>query len=227
MRATRAGVGGTDLGDPADGQRVGTRERLLKAATKALAANPAGEVRLTDVLHEADASPSSLYHFFGNLGGLVREAKMARFGEASLIAAYDSFKAATLAATTREEFADALDVYLEHLAGPSRTAARRARASAVLAVYDDERLRERLWETQSHLYEALIEVLRVPVSKGLISDDIDMLGVVTFADGLFFGRLLSETSGPDAVREHWYRRARESLYVALFDADGLALARRG
>jgi len=209
-----------------DEDRPGTRERLIAAASNVLARNPAGPVRLTEVLADADASPSSLYHFFGSLSGLVQEAKIARFEQTTLIEAYDTFKAAVLAATTRLQLADALDAYLEHMAGATRTPARRARASAVLSASSDDVIRDRLWETQVHLYTALIDVLSTAVDKGFISEEVDMLGLVHFTDALFFGYLLTEALDRPMLRSHWYRHARESIYVALFGDDGLALSRR-
>jgi AcrR family transcriptional regulator len=208
-------------------QPQSTRDRLLEAAARELDKNPAGPIRLTEVLKTADASPSSLYHFFGSLSGLVQEAKLVRYEQASLIAAFDSFSEAVSAAESREQFADALDEYLEHVAGPTRTPARRARASAVLAAANDADVRDRLWETQSHLYAALEGVLSSAVARGFVPAGIDTAGVVHFSDALFFGYLLSETLDQPRLREQWYRHARESIYVALFREDGFALSRRG
>lgn len=206
--------------------RSGTRDRLLSAATQALAKNPSGPVKLTEVLSEAKASPSSLYHFFGSLSGLVQEAKITRFEEAALVEAYDALRAGVVSATSREQVADAVDMYLEHLAGDTRTSARHARASAVLAASNDEDVQRRLLETQSHLYDALTEVLSTGIHKGFVSADVDMLGFVHFTDALFFGYLLSETLGREDLKRAWYGHARVAIYVALFGDEGLALSRR-
>jgi AcrR family transcriptional regulator len=208
-------------------QPQSTRDRLIEAAARELDRNPAGPIRLTEVLRTADASPSSLDHFFGSLSGLVREARIARFEEASMVAAYEQFRSSVDGAISRVEFADALDSFLEHLAGPTRTPARRARASAVLAAANDAEVTERLWEAQSHLYAALSEVVEAAARKGFVSPDVHLDGVIHYSDALFFGYLLSETLDREDLRRHWHGHARESIYVALFREDGFALSRRG
>jgi len=196
-----------------------TRDVLLKVTVDQLNIGGEAEIRLENILAEADCSPSSLYHHFGNLRGLLDEAQIVRFSK-TLLERTTAFNAAIQEITTREaivEFcASMIDGLLTGEGGPQ---ARSRRVDALGSTYMRADFAKRMGEAQAESCEQLAAALRVPQLRGLIDASVDLYSLAHWVQGLFFSRVLIELGNDEGVGRKWNELTMRAILTALFGPD--------
>ena len=201
----------------ADDQPAGesTRDALLRITVAQLNEEGEAGVRLEAILAEADCSPSSLYHHFGNLRGLVEEAQIIRFAQIQRMRT-EEFRNAIESVETHEELVRFLDTAIEIFLRPDGAPSRSRRANALGSTYARPDFAKRLGEVYMETCESLGAALRVPQSRGLILDTVDTNAFAVWVQGLFFSRVLLELSGDETIGAQWNDLTRRSAYFLIF-----------
>jgi len=190
-----------------------TRARLVSVAASLIDEHGEWGVKLDDVLAASGASASSVYHFFGNLRGLVDEAQVQRFTEARFFDVLH-FRDAVAGVQTREELRALVDTYLRGMIAASRVPGRARRLSALASSQHNSAMRSRLAALETESLDDVAAGLADLQSRGLVDASIDPRTVAAVASGLLFSRSLPELIGDDDLQRAWDDRV-----VALITAE--------
>ncbi|MFM7409569.1 MAG: TetR/AcrR family transcriptional regulator, partial [Actinomycetota bacterium] len=201
------------------GRESSTRDALLKATVEQLNEAGEAEIRLENILAAADCSPSSLYHHFGNLRGLLDDAQIIRFSQ-TLRERTDAFNRAIQEVKTREaliEFcARRIDELVTGVDGPL---ARSRRVDALGSTYMRPEFAKRMGEAQVESCEQLTAALRVPQLRGLIDESVDLYAVSHWFHGLVFSRALVDLTNDDALGDNWNALTKQAILAMLFGPE--------
>lgn len=211
--------------DPVADRSKNTRSALLAATVEILDEVGEANLRLEEILRRTSASPSSLYHHFGSLRGLVEEAQTERFA-ALLSRRVEQFADDLRAVPSREEFVRLVDRWLANLFREGVGAVRLARVDVLGSAYSSVEFARRLGQTMHSFYRRFGEVLDEWQGRRFLRPDFDAVVFAAFIDGLIFSRVLMELTGDRALASKWDVAVRESTYVALFGAEATGLLGR-
>jgi AcrR family transcriptional regulator len=205
----------------ADGRAVAesTRDALLRITIALLNESGEAEIRIESILAEADCSPSSLYHHFGSLRGLIEEAHIARFAQIQRERTAE-FRREIEYIETRQELVRFFDAAIEQFFDPIGVISRGRRANALGSTFNRPDFAKRLGEAYMESCEALGQAIRVPQLRGLILPTLDTYSFAVWVQGIFFSRVLIELTGDDVVGARWNAYTKQAAYFLLFgDAD--------
>lgn len=202
-----------------------TKAALLAATIEILDEVGEANTRLEEILRRAGASPSSLYHHFGSLRGLVEEAQIQRFAGLALRRT-DEFASQVDSLDTPESFAAAADFWTDEIFDAQYKMSRRARADALGSSFSNPEFASRIGRALTDAHRRLAEVLDASPSRRHLRPDFDALTFAAMFDALMFSRVLIELDDDPAVGRSWNRSAREMIYVLLFGDRAHDLLRR-
>ena len=157
-----------------------TRERLLQAALDQIEAGGEKAVRVREVAAAVGVTVPSLYHFFGSRDGLVHHAQARRF-EAGLARMGLALAESLSAATSRDEFRDALRGYLEGILDRRNAPNRQARTSVITSAFHDPDLARLVVETQAAAVDRVAQMFAPAQAAGWIAPDVDVRSVILWA----------------------------------------------
>jgi AcrR family transcriptional regulator len=179
------------------------------------------EIRLETILAEADCSPSSLYHHFGNLRGLLDEAQIVRFSEV-LAGRTAKFVAGVEDIKSREKLIEFCGAVIDDVMASPGGLARSQRVNALGSTYKRPDFAKRMAQAQIESCEALAAALRVPQLRGLIDESIDLYSLAHWIQGLLFSRVLIELTNDDTLGTRWTVLTKRAILSALFDPGDAA-----
>ena len=174
------------------------RDRILAATVAVLRSHGADEVRVNEILIAADASPSSLYHHFGDRKGLIKAAA-AVVGE-SLVAAEDpGHLEAGFTASTHEEFCDYIVGQLRRAATSEENRARRAQRVRLAAAGIDAPTGDDA-HFQTLMTSTIAEMFDQAKDRRIINPELDSFAYCSWFQGMLLGQLLTESTQADVER---------------------------
>ena len=176
------------------------RQRILDAATAALRRDGVDGFRVEQVLLEAGASSSSLYHHFGSRNGLIRAATTSIHRD--LVLTEDrALLDQGMAAATHEEFCTYVEEQLRRAATCTVNRARRiqrvALAAASLEANDHQ---PAVAEFQILMTSIIADIFEFAKTKAIINPDLDSFAYCAWFQGMLLGRLLIEATLDDTER---------------------------
>ena len=193
-----------------------TRDILLKVTVEQLNVGGEAEIRLENILAEADCSPSSLYHHFGNLRGLLDEAQLVRFSQ-TLQERTAAFNKAIQEITTWDALVEFCSVAIDRLlGGEDGPQARSRRVDALGSTYMRADFAKRMGEAQAESCEQLAAALRTPQLRGLIDESVDLYALAHWVQGLVFSRVLVELGNDDTLGRKWNDLTKRAILAMLF-----------
>lgn len=204
--------------DHAHERGKGAKATLLKVTMEILDEVGEANVRLEEILKRASASPSSLYHHFGNLRGLVEEAQAERFAGIALRRT-EEFAAQIDSLDSRQKFADAADFWISEIVAPEYRMVRRARADALGSAFSNSEFAARIGASLADAHRRLAEVLEASPNRRFLRPDFDAYTFAALFDGMLFSRVLIELGDDQFLGASWNRAIRELVFVLLF-GDG-------
>lgn len=192
-----------------------TKAALLAVTMEILDEVGEANIRLEEILKRSSASPSSLYHHFGNLRGLVETAQAERFAGLALRRT-DEFAAQIDGLDSPEKFAAAADYWVGEIFSPEYKTSRRARADALGSSFSNAEFASRIGTSLMSAHRRLADVLESSPNRRHLRPDFDALTFAALFDALMFSRVLIELDDDPVVGESWNRSVRELVYVLLF-----------
>jgi AcrR family transcriptional regulator len=195
-----------------------TRDVLLRVTVAELDEGGEEGVRLETILAEADCSPSSLYHHFGNLRGLVDEGQIVRF-ERQLGARTQVVREGFDSITDRDELIHFSVTVLKSLFDADGAESRSSRANALGSTYKRPDFAKRMGVVLQENCDELAAAFRVAQLRGLILPTIDLKAVAMWVQGMLFGRVLAELIDDDAIQREWDGLTVRAILFTMFGPD--------
>ncbi|MCD9622726.1 TetR/AcrR family transcriptional regulator [Rhabdothermincola salaria] len=190
--------GGASSGEPK------TADVLLEVTIRLLGEHGEGGLRVEDVLSEAGASPSSLYHHYGNRDGLIEAARVIMFTR-SVASDIEVLRTILDESETGSELLERILQVNRAVQDPNRAPRRRERLAILGSAADRPALWAALSEQQDNLTAVTAELIRDAQERGLMRSDLDARAVAYFIQAYTFGRVLSDVASEPVDPDEWMR----------------------
>lgn len=181
-----------------------TAEKLLEVTIRLLGEHGESGLRVEEVLSEADASPSSLYHHYGNRDGLIEAARIVMFTR-SVASDIEVLRTILDESETGAELLSRILQVNRSVQDPKRAPRRRERLAILGSAADRPALWAALSEQQDNLTAVTAELIGDAQQRGLMRSDLDARAVAYFIQAYTFGRVLSDVSSEPVDPDEWMR----------------------
>lgn len=183
-------------------ETIGTRDRLLRAAVKALDHGGESAVRIREIAAECGVTAPSIYHFFGSRDGLIEAALAYRYftGQWEL---GTGFADAVFACTSKTEFVALVHTTMETILSPDRAAYRLVRVSALGGTITRPRLAEGVIQFQREFNRRLAEAIRFAQASKWVRADFNPEVFGSWLTGMINGRVLIELDPKHSGAAEW------------------------
>jgi len=196
--------------DRPSGEREKTKDALLRVAIAAIEEVGEAHVRLEDILRDADASVSSLYHHYGNMRGLLDEAQLARF-DAETGENIKDFYDAVLKVRNKDEFKCLVRDVLNDAYSRSRAHNRSTAMNAFGSIFETPKYNSRVVDLEKANIDLLAQALTHAKAQGLIRQDLDVEGLSAWVMGLKFSRVIPDIMNDDVMADSWLEMTTQSI----------------
>ncbi|CAB4554723.1 unannotated protein [freshwater metagenome] len=200
--------------DTSSGEREKTKDALLRVAIAAIEEVGESHVRLDDVLRDADASVSSLYHHYGNMRGLLDEAQLARF-DSFTGHNIKTFHDAVLRVRNKDEFRELIDATVKDLFSRSRRENRATIMNAFGSIFTTPQYDERIVALERQNMEVLSAAIEHARSQGMTRSDLDVMSFSAWAMGLTFSRVIPDILNDEDIIDGWIEMTTQSVHHLL------------
>jgi AcrR family transcriptional regulator len=191
-----------------------TRQNLIQATSELMDLHAIEDISAAMVLERANASKSSMYHFFEDFSDLLEQTYIVRFGETVAIS-IRVIEKIIARSTTKEEFFVALDRLTASTQDRGIASIRFSRARELARSERHEKFRKSLGELQQQLTDSLTLAFETAQDKGFLNKDFEARTGAVFIQAYTLGRIvddITETHMNDADWEKLIGRiAREVL----------------
>ncbi len=191
-------------------EREKTKDALLRVAIAAIEEVGEAHVRLDDILRDADASVSSLYHHYGNMRGLLDEAQLARF-DAETGNNIKVFHDAVLRVRNKDEFKVLVRNTVQEAFSPSRAHNRSSAVNAFGSIFETPNVKGRVVALERAHIAMLTYAISHARSQGFVRDDLDVEGFSAWLMGLTFARVIPDIMNDEAIVDSWMEMTIESI----------------
>jgi len=195
-----------------------TAQKILDEAVRMIDERGESGVRIMDLQSEVDVTAPSIYHFFRNREGLVREAQLVRLRRTFEVNS-ELLDTALDAVSSAEQFRQALTDFLTEFFAPERAVERRRRAAALGSFEGRPELAEQFAEVVASYVEKRAQRLEPFQSKGWIRADLDLRAFTYWLIGFVFGRFYVEVGHDSVSYPEWDAIAEKAAAHILFGTD--------
>ena len=186
---------------------------LLDAAIRSLELNGWDASQINEILVDAHASRSSLYHFYGSREGLLAAATAERYRRLLLQEDTALVTEASDCETTEELLAFATQQIVRTVTDPDSIKARQSRVAIGADALIHEELREEVAQKQQLFLDAIAEIVRAGQQKGIIRPELNAMAYAVWMHGMLLGRTLTEAVFQDTAS--WLEIAIEAVVAPL------------
>jgi AcrR family transcriptional regulator len=191
------------------------KQRLLELAIEAIDESGEPGIRVSELAQAAGIGLPTLYHYFGNREGLIEEAQAERFIRALRD---DAVQLIALLKTcvTKKDLRAALSQAFNSRRSSDRATIRWQRLNALGATYARPALAERIIKDHDEIITQVALALLPFQRKGFIRQDVDLVAVIAWYNGIVMGKNLVEIGNSSVNIEEWERIVDESMVNILF-----------
>jgi AcrR family transcriptional regulator len=191
-----------------------TRQNLIQATSELMDLHAIEDISAAMVLERANASKSSMYHFFEDFSDLLEQTYIVRFGETVAIS-IRVIEKIIARSTTKEEFFVALDRLTASTQDRGIASIRFSRARELARSERHEKFRKSLGELQQQLTDSLTLAFETAQDKGFLNKDFEARTGAVFIQAYTLGRIVDDITTTHMNDADWEkligRIAREVL----------------
>jgi len=202
----------------AGGQKPTSKESLISAMISALEHGGEPSVRLEVILAEADVSPSSLYHHFGSLDGLIDVAQAQRFALNSA-RNVDDFESKLKFVRTLEEFRALTDAMFAQSFAPDRLTGRMARINALGRAYGNPALQSELTRIYRSILDRITAAITLAKTLGWLDERVNPPAIGGWIDSMGLGRVLVDVADDPIFHEEWMALVKKTFDYMLYETQ--------
>ena len=192
---------------------MSTGEALLDAAIRRLEVHGWDACQLNEILADAHASRSSLYHFYGSREGLLAAATAERYRRLLLQEDAELVTEASDCETTDELLAFVTQQLVRTVTDPDSIKARQSRVAIGADALIHEELRQEVAQKQQLFLDAIAEIIVAGQQKGIIRPELNAMAYAVWMHGMLLGRTLTESVFQDTAS--WLEVAIEATLAPL------------
>ena len=198
-------------------RKPSSRDSLISAMISALEDGGEPSVRLEAILAEAEVSPSSLYHHFGSLDGLIDVAQVKRFALNSA-RNVDEFESKLKSVRTSAEFRALTDVMFVQIFAPNRLTGRMARINALGRAYGNPSLQSELASIYRSILDRITEAIALAKTLGWLDERVNPRAIGGWIDSMGLGRVLVDVADDPIFHEEWMALVKKTFDYMLYEA---------
>jgi AcrR family transcriptional regulator len=192
-----------------------TKDALLRVAIETINEGGESAIRLDSILAEVGVSPSSLYHHYGNLNGLIEAAHVERFQKAVYSNAVE-LKRRIEETESRQSFVALIDSMMDMFFSSVRAIPRQHRVNALGNAFGRPELLAAIAEAQKISLVIGTEAVSIAQAKGFVNKDLDAAAFIAWFDGMAWGRVLIEITPDEDLGAKWNEIAKRAVHSVLF-----------
>ena len=147
-----------------------TKDALLRVAIETINEGGESAIRLDSILAEVGVSPSSLYHHYGSLNGLIEAAHVERFQKAVYSNAVE-LKRRIEETESRQSFVALIDSMMDMFFSSVRARPRQHRVNALGNAFGRPELLAAIAEAQKISLVIATEAVSIAQAKGFVNKD--------------------------------------------------------
>jgi AcrR family transcriptional regulator len=183
-----------------------TRERLIKAAIRAIEKDGESGVRIRDICKATNTTAPSVYYFFGDRLGLIRAAQASRY-QTPLAILQNDFAEGVYRCKDKTEFTKLVHETLIVVFSEKRKSIRSTRVNVLGSAQSDRLLSRELAKMHDFVNKTSAEPIRFAQAKGWIDQDLNPQMFFSWRVGVINGRILIELDGQHQASSDWDRIA--------------------
>ena len=191
-----------------------TRDVLVRTAVALIDEIGEPHLRLETVLQRSGASVSSLYHYFGNLNGLLCAANIERFNR-YVFADIEYLREHIIQISTNEQFRELVEKILGMIYSEDRRIQRRHRIDTVHHASASEDFASEIGARHKAAIEQLSSALELAKEKRFLRQDLDTLGFSAWFLGNSFGRGLLDIVDDEHISDLWLKTHKNACFQLL------------
>ena len=179
-----------------------TRSNLIQATSELMDLHALEDISASMVLERADASKSSMYHFFEDFSDLLEQTFLVRFGE-SVRVSIIVIEKIIARSTTKEEFFVALDRLTASTQDRGIAELRFSRARELARSERHEKFRKSLGELQKQLTDSLTLAFETAQEKGFLNKNFEARTGAVFIQAYTLGRIVDDITTNHMNDKDW------------------------
>ncbi len=187
-----------------------TRERLIKAAIRAIEKEGESGVRIRDICKATNTTAPSVYYFFGDRLGLIRAAQASRY-QVPIQTLQRDFAEAVYLCKSKADFTKLVHQILEVIYSEKRKTIRSTRANVLGNAQSDRLLAREIAGMHDSINKVSAEPIRYAQAKKWIDDDFNPQMFYSWLVGTINGRVLIDLDGTHADSDDWDVIARRAV----------------
>jgi AcrR family transcriptional regulator len=192
-----------------------TKDALLRVAIETINEGGESAIRLDSILAEVGVPPSSLYHHYGSLNGLIEAAHVERFQKAVYSNAVE-LKRRIEETESRQSFVALIDSMMDMFFSSVRAIPRQHRVNALGNSFGRPELLAAIAEAQKISLVIGTEAVSIAQAKGFVNKDLDVAAFIAWFDGMAWGRVLIEITPDEDLGTKWNEIAKRAVHSVLF-----------
>jgi AcrR family transcriptional regulator len=181
-----------------------TRQNLIQATSELMDLHAIEDISASMVLELADASKSSMYHFFEDFADLLEQTYIVRFGE-NVAISIRVIEKIIANSTTKEEFFVALDRLTASTQDRGIASIRFSRARELARSERHEKFRKSLGELQQQLTDSLTLAFETAQEKGFLNKNFEARTGAVFIQAYTLGRIVDDITTTHMNDADWER----------------------
>jgi AcrR family transcriptional regulator len=193
---------------------AGTRERLLEVTIAVIESRGEPMVRVKAIADEVGVASTSVYHYFGNRGGLVDAANAERYRRTLYGPNHEALRAAFAECSSQDDCADLLRHILTLANQEDGMQRRRARVAVLGSAVSRPPLAVQVIAANAEYAKDLAYTFMPAQVKGWIRRDIDLEAAVLWQIGQMTGRIMVELDPSICDLAEWDRIEADGVIAA-------------
>jgi len=155
------------------------------------------------LLEKSNISKGSLYHHFEDFHDVIMQAQVTRFAR-YVEEDIEALTRVLLAASSREDMFDRLDIISRATHDSSRSVRRADRIEILAGARHSEKMKNALAPTQARLTVAIADLVREMKTKEFVNQDLDPTAVAVFIQAYSLGLIVNDVSDEQVDLEKWH-----------------------